>query len=158
LGVLKYLSKKGKLTKAFMLIELLIAAGITAAVLVLVTFVFVNTNEIFEVGKDALQAEGDLRLAMDWLTKDIRGANDISPGTITTLTISTSGSDATVEYRTVSSSGKSELRRKEGGKERTIAYVSMQTPIVSDRTVKIVLSSSLDSSYMLSSEISMRNK
>jgi len=64
-------------------VELLIASSIVLVILAVVTLIYISTNRSFKFGQANLNFEADLRLAMDWLTRDIMQAENISPATVT---------------------------------------------------------------------------
>lgn len=61
----------------FSVVELLIAAGLTVLILGVVGLVYVSSNRSFKYGQAVLNSEADLRLAMEWITRDIRKAKKI---------------------------------------------------------------------------------
>ena len=146
--------------KAFTVVELLIAAGISLIILSIVFFIYIGAEKSFKFGQATLNTEANLRLAMDWLTRDIRAAKSISPDTVTltippdtvTLTIPAETGDTTVSYSF--DSGK--LIRSKGG-SRPIAPVSVSINHPTSSTVTIVLHPPESSTPVLSSMVTMRN-
>ena len=155
--------------KGFTLVELLIASSIVLVTLAVVGLIYVSTNRSFKFGQATLNSEADLRLAMDWLTKDIRQAESISPDTVT---LKASGDTVTIEIPPSASndiiytlSGNKLERAIIGSTPRTIAVdiSEVGVSIVTDDTVAITLSSTktiFNNSYTrtITSKVAMRNK
>jgi len=145
--------------KAFTVVELLIAAGISLIILSIVFFIYISAEKSFKFGQDTLNTEANLRMAMDWLTRDIRAAKSISPDTVTltippdtvTLTIPAEAEDTTVSVSYSFNSGKL-IRRG-----RPIASVSVSINHPTGSTVTIVLHPPESSTPALSSMVTMRN-
>jgi len=150
--------------QGFTIVELLIASGIALIILAIVGFMYVSSERSFKFGQTVLNSEADLRLAMDWLVRDIRAAKSISPDTVTltippdtvTLTISLESGDTVVDY--TFDSGKNQLMRTVEGESRPIAPVSVSIDPPSGYTVTITLHPATgDTTRTLTSKITMRN-
>jgi len=77
------MNKKGKNIKGLTIVELLIAAGVGLILLGVLGFIYIASDRSFKFGKDNIKIESELRLAMDWVTKDLREAKNANydPGT-----------------------------------------------------------------------------
>jgi len=142
------------------IVELLIASAIALIILALVGLIYVTSDKSFRFGEDVLGSEADLRLAMDWVTKDVRGAADLSiSGDTVFLTIPSESGQITIAYWCEDN----QLKRKlvDTGETRTIARVSMDPSsdiARSDSTVTIVLHATAGNTIRsLTSQITMRN-
>ena len=142
------------------IVELLIASAIALIVLALVGLIYVASDKSFRFGEDVLDSEANLRLAMDWMTKDIRGASDLSiSGDTVFLTIPSASGQTTIAYQCENN----KLKRTVGdtGDTRTIARVSMDPSsdiARSDSTVTIVLHATAGNTIRsLTSQVTMRN-
>ena len=146
--------------KGFTLVELLIASSIVLVTLAVVGLIYVSTNRSFKFGQATLNSEADLRLAMDWLTKDIRQAENLvlSGDTVTVIMPSSISDDIIYTL----SSNKLE-RAISGSTPRTIAVDISEVSIVTDDTVAITLSSTKTvfnnpHTRTITSKVTMRNK
>ena len=148
--------------KGFTLVELLIASSIALITLAVVALIYVSTNRSFKFGQITLNSDADLRVAMDWLTKDIRQAkNLVLSGDTVTIEVPPSVSNDIIY--TFSSN---KLQRTiSGSTPRTIAVdiSEVGVSIVTDDTVAITLSSTKTvfnnpHTRTLTSEVTMRNK
>ncbi|MBE0478996.1 hypothetical protein IBX65_07780 [Candidatus Aerophobetes bacterium] len=63
--------------KGLTLVELLIGCGIALVILMAVGFVYVSSDRSLRFGREVIRSEADLRLAMDWLVRDIREAEQL---------------------------------------------------------------------------------
>ncbi len=148
--------------KGFTVIELLIASSIALITLAVVLLIYVSTNRSFKFGQANLNSEADLRLAMDWLTRDIRQAEDLnlSGDTVTIIMPSFVSDDIIYTF----SSNK--LKRAISGSTfRTIAVdvSEVEVSVITDDTVIITLSSTKTvfnnpHTRTLTSKVTMRNK
>lgn len=75
--LLKNKIKAKRQLQGFTVVELLVASGIALIILAIVGLMYVSSERSFKFGQTALNSEADLRLAMDWITRDIRGAESI---------------------------------------------------------------------------------
>ena len=149
--------------KGFSIVELLIAAGLVVLILGIVGLVYVSSNRSFKYGQTALDTEADLRLAMDWITRDIRKAESISiSGSTVTVVIPPQVASEDVVY--TYDPDEEKLVRTQGSSSRTIvSCISQpQVSIITDNTVAITLSSTktiLGKQYqrILTSKVTMRN-
>jgi len=147
--------------KGFTLIEFLIASSIVLVTLAVVGLIYVSTNRSFKFGQATLNSEANLRLAMDWLTRDIMQAEDlVSSGDTVTVIMPSSISDDIIYTL---SSNKLE-RAISGSTPKTIieAVSEVKVSIVTDATVAITLSSTrtvFDQEHQrtLTSKVTMRN-
>lgn len=148
--------KTNQTNRGFTIVELLIASGIVLIILAIVGLIYVSSDRSFRFGQSALNSEADLRLAMDWLTRDIRAASVLeTSGATVTLTIPSESGDTTVYYTW----GTDKLIRTAEGETRPIALVSMDPPIINGCTVTITLRPVTGAtSRTLTSQITMRNK
>jgi len=151
----------GKQPAGFSVVELLIATAIGLIVLGMVSVIYFSSSRSYTSGQTKLQSEADLRLAMDYITRDMRAAESLSPDTVT-LTIPTdtvtitiplgSGSEDTIDY----DFSDNRLRRN----QKPIASVSMHLARSSttDDTVTISLHSTTgDTTQALTTAVHMRN-
>jgi len=149
--------------EGFSIVELLIAAAIGLIALGMVSTLYFTSNRSFTFGQTRLQSEADLRLAMDWITRDMRAAESLSPDTVT-LTIPTDtvtiiiplgdGSEDNINYDFSDSDNR--LRRN----QKPIAPVSMHLSRLSTTadTVTITLCSTTgDTNRTLTTKVTMRN-
>jgi len=147
--------------EGFSIVELLIAAAIGLIALGMVSTLYFTSNRSFTFGQTRLQSEADLRLAMDWITRDMRAAKELVPNTVT-LTIPTDavtiaiplgdGSEDNINY----DFSDNQLRRN----QKPIAPVSMHLSRLSTTadTVTITLCSTTgDTNRTLTTKVTMRN-
>jgi len=147
-------------------VELLIASSIVLVILAVVTLIYISTNRSFKFGQVNLNFEADLRLAMDWLTRDIMQAESISPATVT---LPISGDEFTVispicdDIVYALSSNKLQ-RRISGSTPKTIIgdVNEVEISVVTGDTVAITLSSiktifGKEHQRTLTSKVTMRN-
>lgn len=147
--------------KGFSVVELLIAAAIGLIVLSTISIIYFSSSRSYTFGQTKLQSEANLRLAMDWITRDMRAAENLSPDTVT-LTIPTdtvtiiiplgNGSEDNINY----DFSDNRLRRN----QKPIAPVSMHLSRLSTTadTVTITLSSTTgDTTRTLTNKVTMRN-
>lgn len=157
--LLKQNSKNKERLKGFTLVELLVASGVTIIVLAVVGLVYVSSNRGFKFGRAALESEADLRLAMDWITRDIREAEEIniSGGTVT-LQMPSSVCSGPVVY--VWNEDKSQLTRAQGSSAKLIVNSLTKFDVSTGDTVAITLSSvkpQLNKERILTSKVTLRN-
>lgn len=150
------MNKKASL-QGFAVFELLVAAAIALIVLVMGIIVYVGSDRSFRFGQQAISSEADLRLAMDWVTRDIRGAEDITiSGDTVTLEMPSAVSSDDVVYVW---SG-NQLTRNKGSSSKVIVADIIQFDISTGDTVAITLSSikpRLNKAHQLTSKVTMRN-
>jgi len=145
----------------FSVIELLIATAIGLIVLSMVSIIYFSSSRSYTSGQTKLQSEANLRLAMDYITRDMRAAESLSPNTVA-LTIPTDtvtitipladDSEDTIDY----DFSDNRLRRN----EKPIAPVSMHLSKLSTtaNTVTITLYSTTgDTTRALTTAVHMRN-
>ena len=154
-------NKVFKKVQGLTIVELLIASAIALIILALVGLIYVASDKSFRFGENVLDSEADLRLAMDWMTKDVRGAADLSiSGDTVFLTIPSASGQTTIAYQCENN----KLKRTvvDTGDTRTIASVSMNPSsdiVVDNFTVTITLHNTAGNSVRsLTSQITMRNK
>jgi len=145
-------------SEGFSLIELLIAAAVAIIVLGIVGLVYVSSERSFRFGRAAIESEADLRLAMDWLIRDIREAQSlsISDDTVTLQIPPYIASDDVVYVRT----DDNKLIRSQGTSTKVIITDLTEFDISTDDTVSITLSSikpRLRERRILTSKVTMRN-
>jgi len=75
-----------KWTSAFTLVELLVAMGVATMIGSVIIAAFITGQRSFISGTNFLEIHGDVRVAMDWMVRDIKWASQ----TLTSVTISTS--------------------------------------------------------------------
>lgn len=145
----------------FSVIELLIAAAIGLIVLSMVSIIYFSSSRSYTSGQTKLQSEANLRLAMDYITRDMRAAESLSPDTVT-LTIPTDTVTITIPLADDSEDNinydfsDNRLRRN----EKPIAPVSMHLSRLSTtaNTVTITLYSTTgDTTRALTTAVHMRN-
>lgn len=143
--------------QGFAVFELLVASAIALIVLVMGIIVFVGSDRSFRFGQQAISSGADLRLAMDWITRDIRGAEDIAiSGDTVTLTMPPLVSPGDVVYVW----SDNQLTRSEGGNSKVIVTDITQFDISAGDTVAITLASikpRLNKEHQLTSKVTMRN-
>lgn len=151
----KRINKKG-----FTIVELILASVVALIILGIGALIYLSSQKSFKMGTKALSTQASLRLAMDWLTRDIREAKNLTvSGDTVTLIIPSQSGDITVQYSQENYSNKDYLKRIEDATSRYIAPVSIITPIpvTTNHTVTIVLHSTEDPTQILTSEVTMRN-
>ncbi len=143
--------------QGFAVFELLVASAVALIVLVMGIIVFVGSDRSFRFGQQAISSEADLRLAMDWVRRDIRGAEDIAiSGNTVTLTMPPLVSLGNIVYIW---SG-NQLTRSEGINSKVIVTDITQFDISAGDTVAITLASikpRLNKEHQLTSKVTMRN-
>lgn len=147
------------------LVELLVASGIALTILVAVGLVYFTSNKSFKFGQATLSSQADLRLAMDWLCRDIRKAEGITKvvsGDTVTVTLNMPSSVASYDVVYVLDDEKN-LKRNDGTSVRTVATdIATFEVTTTDDTVALTLSSVktvLGDQYQrsLTSRVTMRN-
>ena len=145
----------------FSVIELLIAAAIGLIVLSMVSIIYFSSSRSYTSGQTKLQSEANLRLAMDYITRDMRAAESLSPNTVNliiptdTVTITiplANDSEDNINY----DFSDNRLTRN----EKPIAPVSMRLarPSTTANTVTITLYSTTgDTTRALTTAVHMRN-
>jgi len=145
--------------RGFTIIELLIATGITLVVLGVIGLIYVTSDRSFKFGQSAISSEADLRLAMDWLTRDIREARNVQISGDTVVVILPPESGGVNVYYGYDSNGYL-TRTFDSEPSKVIAPVSIDSVIhnPSESTVTIVLSSNVGNTVKaLTSQVTMRN-
>ena len=152
------MNKKGKNIKGLTIVELLIAAGVGLILLGVLGFIYIVSDRSFKFGKDNIKIESELRLAMDWVTKDLREAKNANydPGTGTfTITLPQESGGVNIDY---TFSGGYLTRKYDAELPRKIASVSFfDEPSISGPTVTVTLKSQNDATKTLTSQVTMRN-
>ena len=152
------MNKKGKNIKGLTIVELLIAAGVGLILLGVLGFIYIVSDRSFKFGKDNIKIESELRLAMDWVTKDLREAKNANydPGTGTlTITLPQESGGVNIEY---TFSDGYLTRKYDAELPRKIASVSFfDEPSISGPTVTVILKSQNDATKTLTSQATMRN-
>jgi len=152
------MNKKGKNIKGLTIVELLIAAGVGLILLGVLGFIYIVSDRSFKFGKDNIKIESELRLAMDWVTKDLREAKNANydPGTGTlTITLPQESGGVNIEY---TFSDGYLTRKYDAELPRKIASVSFfDEPSISGPTVTVILKSQNDATKTLTSQVTMRN-
>jgi len=155
------MNKKGKNIKGLTIVELLIAAGVGLILLGVLGFIYIVSDRSFKFGKDNIKIESELRLAMDWVTKDLREAKNANydPGTGTlTITLPQESGGVNIEY--TFSDGyltRYDYDAESPRKIRKIASVSFEAVSISGPTVTVTLKSQNDATKTLTSQVTMRN-
>lgn len=154
--------KEQKKRQGFSLAEILVAAGLSLIILFAVAVLYLSSQKSFKFGQDALGTEANLRLAMDWITKDIREATGInSTGNTYTLTMPSSIAPGDVVYTW--DENNNQLERDDATSSRIIATGVTQFEIVPDGSsdlVAVTLSArkgDLKKDYQLTCKARMRN-
>ena len=151
------MNKKGKNIKGLTIVELLIAAGVGLILLGVLGFIYIVSDRSFKFGKDNIKIESELRLAMDWVTKDLREAKNANydPGTGTlTITLPQESGGVNIEY---TFSDGYLTRKYDAELPRKIASVSFEAVSISGPTVTVTLKSQNDAAKTLTSQATMRN-
>ena len=145
------------MVKGFAVVELLIASALALIVLVMGILVYISSDRSYSFGQAAIRTEANLRLAMDWLTRDIRQAENINvSGDTVTLAMPPSVSPVSVAYTCTNN----QLIRSEGASTKLIMTDITQFEISTGDTVAITLSSirpRLNEEHQLVSKVTLRN-
>lgn len=83
--------RKSKKISGFTLVEVLVAVAITSIFAGVITGVFISARNAFISNSAALEVHGANRLAMDWIVRDIKWANQTVPSVTISGTTYTTG-------------------------------------------------------------------